>query len=247
MNNNWDDECRRTRAILSAALFLLLAAPVAARADPFYLRYDADEVYPEDAGWERHTTDPYGLLVRDLDSGNFTSDSRASPYISDFYRRDLGDLGPDPGEIVTVTWRMRVPWADASDYEADPAVLISNGSSEYVQFFVGMDFVAVNEDGLLGPEHLYEFEPRQWRTFSFVSADLEHCELYVDGAFAFTGQFSRHYIGGPNRVSFGDTFIGFASLSEWDYLEVAVAPEAASAPLVLTAMAFCVHLRRRGS
>jgi hypothetical protein len=230
---------------LSAAL--LLAGAVSARADPFYLRYDADEVYPEDAGWERHTTDPYGLLVRGLDSGIFTIDSRASPYISDFYRRDLGDFGPGPGETVTVTWRMRVPWADASDYEADPKVLISNGASEYVEFFVGTDFVAVDEDGLLGPEHLYEFDPCQWRTFSFVSADLEHYELYVDGALAFTGALSLDYIGGPNRVTFGDTFIGFASLSEWDYLEVAVVPEAASAPLALTAMAFCAHLRRRQS
>ncbi|MGD8453210.1 MAG: hypothetical protein PVJ57_15435 [Phycisphaerae bacterium] len=208
---------------LSAAL--LLAGAVSARADPFYLRYDADEVYPEDAGWERHTTDPYGLLERSLADGILTIDSRRSAYITDWYDREIAELELAPGEELRFTWRVNILEADTDDGDSDTNVAVSNASAQYVKLFLAPTFVAANEDGVSGPEHIYELAQQGWHTFLLSSFDMLHYDLFVDNTYAFSGDFTRHLIPGPNRVSFGDTFIGLTSRSAWDFVEIQVVPE----------------------
>ncbi|MGD8454305.1 MAG: PEP-CTERM sorting domain-containing protein [Phycisphaerae bacterium] len=237
--------CYLTRASLSAVLLLLLATAVAARADPFYLRYDADEVYPEDAGWERHGIDPHGLVVRTLGSGILTIDSRASLALTDWYLREIPELEIQDGEQLRVTWRMRTFETQTEWFQSDVVLAVSNAESEYVEFFLGPDFIAVNEDGLVGPEQLYLYSAETWHTFQMISDDAQAYTLLVDGEYAFDGTFTRHLSAGPNLAAFGDAIYGRSSLSSWDYIEFEVVPEPTSALLVAAAGAVSCAMNRR--
>ncbi|MGD8452760.1 MAG: hypothetical protein PVJ57_13150 [Phycisphaerae bacterium] len=230
--------------LLSAAL--LLAGAVSARADPFYLRYDADEVYPEDAGWERNLYDPGGLAKRSLDAGWLTLDTRGSYAIWDMYYVHSTAFGLRSAEQLRVSWRMQTLETDfVGGWNTDVDVFISNGDSEYVQLFLAPDYVAHTEYGMEEPDHYVALEPGVAHSFLFTSSDMQEFELHVDGTFAFSGVFLWNALAGPNRVSFGDKAIGLRSLSQWDYVEVAVVPEPAT--LVVSCMlgAPAVLLRRR--
>ena len=231
------------RMLLFGTLILgLLVSP--ARGDPFFLRYDADN-FPEKAGWERYTYDPEGGLIRTVEDGIFTIDSRRSAYTADFYHRHVPAIELNLGEELRLEWRMRTLETDTTWKRTDVVVGIGNLEEEFVEIYLAPDYVAVNEDGIEWPEHVYEFGQDQWHTFLFTSTDMQEFDLFVDGDFAFHGQFTRHWLLGPNRVSFGDVVTGRTSLSEWDYVQVSVLPEAASGTLALASLAMAFAAVRR--
>ncbi len=195
-----------------------------ARAEPFYLRYDAD-VFPEEAGWERHSTDPGGVVVRTVKDGVLTIDSTASYYATDWYRRETPALTLDAGELFQLEWRMRTLMTDTWHSQCDTNVAISNAKRAYVQVYVARDFVAAYDDVGTEPAHVYAIEGGEWNTFALESVNMQEYSLYVNGAFAFSGVFNGSLIAGPNLLSFGESVIGMRSLSEWDYVAVTVVPE----------------------
>ena len=234
----------RTALLTLPAVFCMFGA-ADARADPFLVRYDANQ-FPEQVGWQRFGNDPHGLLVRTIDNGIFTIDSRASFEITDWYFQHLDALALEPSEELRLEWRMRTVETDSFWQRTDVNLTISNLGQQFVKMYLAPDYVAVNEDGVEWPEHVYWFEAEGWHTFLFTSVDMEEYDLSVDGTHAFHGRFTRYLMAGPNRVAFGDTFYGLTSLSEWDYLQVEVIPEPACGILaVVSAAVFVTAAIRR--
>ncbi len=229
------------RAALST--FCVLAAAGTVAADPFLLRYEAD-AFPEDAGWSRQSGGPTAELVRDIDAGVFRLDSRASSAIFDFYRLRVDALDLSPGESLRLTWRMRTLETTGSPGRSDVALAVTNGQTAYALFFLAPDLVS--EDEILGGplEHEFELTPGAWHTFELRSADLRAYTLQVNGAAAFEGAFHDSALLGPLEVAFGDVVSGRASLSEWDFVEIAVVPEPGPA-LGLVLAIVCDRLWRR--
>ena len=224
------------RMLLYGTLMLgLLVSP--ARGDPFFLRYDADETFPEQEGWTRYWDDPDGQEVRTVEDGVLRLDTRRSYSIFDFcyVRSDAFDL--DPGEELRISWRMQTFETDTWDDFSDVALGITNGDAQYVKFFLTPGFVSRDEGGSPEIDLLFEYEPGVPHTFLFRTSDMESYELFVDGEPAFQGQFARYAMIGEYAQWWGDTVTGRTSLSEWDYVEVAVVPEPATIGLALLSCA----------
>jgi hypothetical protein len=214
----------RTRAGIVA---LCLLGANLARADPFYLRYDATETFPEQDGWTRYGQDPEGLERRSLEDGWLTLDTRDSYSIMDYYAVRSSALDLEPGEQLRVAWRSQTLETDMDDgFWTDTGVYLTNAAAEYVDLHVATDFVAHGgyaSDGK--PDHRLWFESGIPHTYVLTSNDMHVFRLDVDGELAFSGDFVYSAAMGPNGVCFGDACIGLRSLSTWDYFEVEVIPE----------------------
>jgi len=209
-----------------AFLFSALLGGIAgtAAADPFYLRYDADETFPEQEGWTRVTYGPAELIQRGVDDGIFWLDTRASELISDTYRVADPTIEPGIDEVLSVTWRMRTLETDTTHYTSDVTLNVGNDWG-FAKFYLAPGYVSAHGAGVGPPEHVYLLEVGLMHTYHFVTADLTSYQLYVDGQLAFEDVFTWNYPGSGPHVSFGDSALGDTSLSEWDYVEVAVVPE----------------------
>ncbi len=218
---------------------VLWLAPLA-KADPCYLRYDADGVFPEEAGWTRFYDDGAGES-RSIDQGVLTLDTLASRDIFDLYEVSDEALTPNAGEEFSLSWRMQTTAQDASFPKSDVAVGVINSEHSYAILYIGSDFVT--EDRFLAgfTELAASFAPDVAHTFRFLTRDMETYSLFVDGQPAFTGEFHDYAWRDVPRVSWGDAFVGYASLSQWDFVEVAVTPE----PPSVLAVAACLLLRKR--
>jgi hypothetical protein len=200
---------------------------------PFYLRYDPDETFPEQEGWGRYWDDPENQLIRSVENGIFELDTRGSYSIFDLYEVVSNAFNLDVGEELRITWHMQTLETDEWSHRSDVCVAIVNESHAYVQLFIARGYVS--EDELPGgePEHLYWLGPGIPHTYEFTTGDMETYALYVDGIFAFSGVFHDYAWREVPRVAFGDTIIGRTSLSEWEYVDVEVVPEAGSGVLTL--------------
>lgn len=203
------------------------ACAVFAGADPFYLRYDPEETFPEQEGWRRNVYGPSSLIQRSIDDGVFRLDTRASASIADSYYVNDPVLTPLAGESLRITWRMRTVETGTSWYRTDVALQIKNAEpDDYVQFFFAPDYITEIDAGEpWAPEHYYQLIPYEYHDYVFISTDMNTYDLYVDGQAVFHGLFTpSSWFPGPSVV-WGDTYIGLMSLSEWDYIEVSVLPE----------------------
>lgn len=230
--------------ILTQLLLVALASVSAASADPFYLRYDADETFPEQEGWTRYWSDPDGTLIRTVEHGIFRLDTRASTAIFDLYELVSQAFILDPGEELHVTWRMQTLETQVDWYWSDVLLGVVNADHAFARLFLGPDFVSADERPPLGPERLYEFQGGIPHTFAFVSTDMLEYDLYVDGVHAFRGLFEGYAWRECPRIAFGDAVTGRSSLSEWDYLEVAVIPEPSGLGLFVGLALLCIAARR---
>ena len=227
------------------ALGLLVCVVGAGRAAPFHLRYDADGTFPEEEGWHREFSDPTGELQRSALDGTFHLNTLASPGIYDFYMLSDPRLQPGPDEWLEVNWRMLTRSADAPNTISDVEVAIINGDQEYAQFFLGPDFVSGPGFPGIDPHYVYPLDAEVWHEYSFVSADLQSFELYVDGELAIASSFvGISWTPGPT-VAFGDTGIGLVSDSLWDFVEVQVVPEPSTVSL-LAVLVWLIRGKKRG-
>jgi len=215
-----------------------------APASQFYLRYDADETFPEQDGWSRRTTGPAGEIKRGIEDGVFWLDTRASALISDSYLVFDPALEVAPGESLHVTWRMRTLETDTFGYISDVVVGVTNAAREYVTFFLAPEFVSEQGEAPPGePEHYYPIQGGVFHWYQFATSDMQAYELYVDGQLAIEGSFSGNsWTPGP-YVRFGDGIVGRTSLSEWDFVEVAVIPEPSGLGLLVGLAVACLCIR----
>lgn len=204
---------------------LVMAAP--ALADPFFVRYGAD-VFPEQAGWTRQFADPAGNLVREFGGGVFRLDTRASVSIFDIYRRLTPALALQAGEALRLTWRMQTLETDLLGDTGDVFLAVTNAAGRYVYLSLGPEWVRADSVPGGGAEHSFDLTPGVPHTYVLSSADMQTFSLLVDGVAAFSGSFGTLAIE-PTTVAFGDAVQGLTSLSEWDFVEIAVTPEPHSA------------------
>ena len=217
--------CPHVRVLCSLTVVALLVA--VAGADPFYLRYDPNETFPEQEGWSRSVHGPSSLIQRSIENGVFRLDTRASAEISDFYYIVDPAMNPMDGEMLRVAWRMRTLETESSWYDTDVSLQIRNAvPDEYVQFFFASDCIMeVGNGEPWSPQHLYEIIPGEFHDYVFISSDMDTYDLYVDGAAVFQGAFlPGSWFPGP-AVTWGDSIRGLTSLSEWDYVEISILPE----------------------
>jgi hypothetical protein len=167
--------------------------------------------------------------VRELDSGSLRLDTRASISLADWYNFQAAPPVLLPGESLNVHWCMRTLFTQTDYLRSDVLVYVQTGDSGYVEFYLGPDYVS--EDGGHGgyPEHFYPhygyptYDPPE---FLFTTTDMQEYDLFVNGTLAFHGTFHNPTPSEIFSVGFGDVIIGKSSLSEWDYVDVQVVPEA---------------------
>jgi hypothetical protein len=231
-------------ALLALAVAVSAGAPLAS-AEPFLLRYDPGYTFPEEEGWQREPYDPEGLLRRDTDGTFLTLDSSASEQIADSYWVDAPGIDPSAGEELRITWCMQTLETQTDYFRSDVALSLARYESEwsYAELYLGPDYVSAGygEDGY--PLHVYTFSPGL-HEFELRTGDISSYSLYVDGAPAFTGTLDRSTETGPFRVYFGDAIIGKSSISQWDYVQVAVVPEPRALLVLGSALLAVVRGRR---
>jgi hypothetical protein len=206
------------------AALCLLGANLA-RADPFYLRYDATDAYPEQEGWTRFVHDPEGAENRSLDGGYLTLDTWDSYLIYDVYDVSMPPLNVASSEELRVSWRVEVAQTDYLDWQTDIAVGVTNADGEIAELYLGPTYVAATDGDGETPDHLYTLAPAVQHEYLLQTSTMSNYEVYVDGQFAFSGRFWSHAAIGPNAVGFGDTYYGLRSTSVWDFVEVSITPE----------------------
>jgi len=213
------------RLMVVSGLSLTCAAPVLANS--FSLYYEADGAFPEQENWTRWIYNADPAYTRAVEGGVFRTNSLASPATGDLYSLRSSNLMPDLGEFLRVDWCMRVLQQDDTglDWFGDAGMHIGRSYSQSVSFYMAPDSLSVLTPGASGYQILSSLEPRAWHTYSLLT-NMDDYDLYVDGRFAFH---SVLYTGDPDppdtRVSWGDTWSGAGSESEWDYVRVSIVPE----------------------
>ena len=210
------------RLISLAASVLLATAPV--WAEPYWYAYEGND-FPENEGWERHTSGP--PVQRWLEDGSFFIDSRGILASVDNYTIYFDEgVDPEPGETFIMNWRLNVHEADPWE---DPGVYVISDDLWTVTFLFDEDTLK----SFYEPNVYVELEPYVYHEFELRSTDMRSYELYVDGDLAIEGVFFEGFF--SPYVGFGDV-TSSGSLAAWDYFRFGVVPEPATAPAFMIAL-----------
>lgn len=213
------------------AVVLLVSSTISARADQYWIAYEGND-FPENEGWTRGFS--AGGANRYIEDGALVIDSLASTDVYDDYQW-VGLTNPEAGETFVMQWRSLVEqqttWFDAS------ITLARSGPPGDLTVLLGPDTVL-----MLDQWTEFQITPGLWHEYHLQSADMENFSLSVDGDLAISGTFQTPSILSA-FVSFGDSWVGSASLSRWDYFRFGVVPEPPS-DLLIAVVAFCIWRKR---
>jgi len=214
------------------------AAAAVATAAPFHFRYDATGGhYPEEVGWTRSLYDPDDAYVRNVENGELIIDSRGSLLASDRYTLASEMIVPGPGEWFEMTWRVQTTESSGNFGDSDVSVALLNESLGFVAFYIGPDFVAEDRYVPGGIQYIQPIAPDVAHTYRLVSPNLQNYDLYIDGVFAFDGEFHLQGLGLGPRVVWGDRLSGgVSSRSAWGFVEVLTIPEPPAAIVMACAL-----------
>lgn len=206
------------------AVLILSSLGVSARAEQFWVEYDAScGFFPEECGWMRTTHG--GGAVRSLADGILTLDSTADPMICDYYKIER-PITPGPGEMFVATWRLCV--AQESGYWEWLAGIKSDDGYR-VSFSYKTDQIRNLDEGWY-----HSIAPGVFHTYRLQSDDLDTYSLWIDDVCVHTGVFNGPFEPIP-YVDFGDLSYGSntLSLTQWSYWGFGVVPEPGSILLLL--------------
>lgn len=210
-------------------LFVIAALGAGARADQYWVSYEADGTFPEEEGWQRSAYG--GGAERSFEDGCLVLDAGGVSGIIDNYYI-LRDLDPGPGEVFRMEWRLRV---DEAEYP-DPVVAVTSYGGGMVDLtYTGEAVRSVFEDITI------PIEAGLFHEYVLTSGDMATYELAIDGQVVHTGQFVGTMW--DSIVAWGDSFYDASSASRWDYVRFGVVPEP-SAVLVLALAAVAVTSTR---
>jgi hypothetical protein len=225
---------------LSLLLLLLAHGTSPGWADEFYLHYDGND-FPENEGWNRFATDP--PVVRSLWDGLLGLNAYGDISTAGFYFTGPDSFSVSDGEFLRVAWRMVTNGTGSGGVSpSDVSVWIANDQQGAAVIYISPWFVT--DGDYYSYEHVVAIAPREFHDYEFLSYDLRGYELYIDGALAFESGFRDHGAY-SNNVSWGDTIIGMASVSAWDYVTVEVVPEPHSAVSLAAAGVVGASIARR--
>ncbi|MBL8879138.1 MAG: hypothetical protein JNG88_08465 [Phycisphaerales bacterium] len=189
------------------------------------VRYDAD-VFPEEQGWERWLFDPDGAEVRELSDSTLRLDTRASELISDTYNFYLGNVEPSERNPLRISWRMQTLEDHGDLLLTDVVLFLAAPTSQAIEFIIGTDTVTEGLDRGGRVLHEYAIDSGMAHDYEILTANFQTYSFWVDGEFAFTGEFRGSAWGQVPRIAFGDAIVGtYSSLSAWDFVEAALVPE----------------------
>jgi hypothetical protein len=211
----------------SVLILALLAACAHARATPYWIAWEGDD-WPENQGWTHHASDYFGgpPAVRTLEDGWMTIDGLASIDITDYYTIDRpGQIDPGPGEEFVMQWRLRVDAIQNTPY--DPSVVVFSDQAWVVGVEYAVDHIVLQFES----SETISFEPFISHSFELRSADMRTYALFVDAQLVRSGLFT--HVTYPGRIGWGDSVVGAASQSAWDYFRFGVVPEPMTFVLVL--------------
>jgi hypothetical protein len=193
-------------------MVLALCGPVAL-ADWWYTYEGSGGTFPEQQGWNRHTTG--GGAQRSFEDGGFVIDSSANLGIADFYTRGMESL-PDPNDSThafVCEWRLCVSslngWLNPN---------VGFQFAGYGDVFLGYEMGRIYSHEEL--KYIGDFEPAVFHSYCFVTADLLTYTLAIDGAVVYTGDVSPWAPG--SGVTFGDNSNGGGGVSRWQYVRYGV-------------------------
>jgi len=200
------------RPALEITIPLLIAASLV-YAEPYQVNYEGD-VFPEEVGWERYTTG--GGATRSIQNGVLLLES-TDPLVSDVYLLDRqGQLDAGLGEMFYAEWRMRLlPGSGIADVDcfmardSEAGDINMTWSSDY--------FWSLHDD------HEFPIDATEFHCYRVESTNMVEYDFFIDGAYRFTGFFDPPGVT-SSWVYFGDSSIGQASSSEWDYFRFGVMP-----------------------
>ena len=215
-----------TRSLISLALVTTLCAFTAsATAEPYWYAYEGND-FPENEGWERHTSGP--PVQRWLEDGSFFIDSRGILASVDNYTIYFDEgLDPEPDEMFIMSWKLNVH--EAVPNREDPGVYVKSDDLWSLVFLFDED----TRESFYEPNVYVELEPHVYHEFELRSTDMRSYELYVDGELAIEGVFFQGFF--SPCVGFGD-ITSSGSLAAWDYFRFGVVPEPATAPAFMIAL-----------
>lgn len=202
------------RLLLVVGLLLAVTAPL--RAEQYWVAYEGND-FPENEGWTRIVAN--GGAVRTVVDGVLTLDGRASALIADACQMSR-PVDPSNGEMFVMQWRLRV---DSVSAREDPTIAVFSDDGMSVAFeFAESYLISVFE-----PVRQVEFEPFVWHEFELNSTDMRRYTLSMDGVPILEGECVQVIT--TSEVGWGDSVVGTASLSRWDYVRFGVVPEPATA------------------
>jgi hypothetical protein len=205
-------------------------------ADQYWVAYEGNDL-PEDVGETRVAF--HGGGQRSLEDGTFVLDTRASTGICDWYEMPLTGVPTGPDEFFVLEWRMRV---DQLIGRQDSTISVRAADGWIAGFRINPTLVQSS----FAPELTAPLAPDVFHSFRVVSPDMRIYTLSVDGADAFAGSFFQG-VSPCERVAWGDTVEGGASLARWDYVSFGVVPEPTTASVLLTILSLRALARARGS
>jgi hypothetical protein len=224
---------------IGVALVLLAWGAWGVRADEFYLHYDGND-FPENEGWNRFATDP--PVVRSLWEGRLGLNAYGDISTAEYYSTDPHSFSVCDGEFLRVAWRMvttRTGTGGATP--SDVSIWVANEEQAAAVIWITPWFVS--DGDYCNYEHIVPIAPREFHTYELLSHDLRSYDLFIDETLAFQSSF-REWYPFPNWVAWGDTVIGMASVSSWDYVTVQVVPEPHSAVTLTAAGLVAVFIAR---
>jgi hypothetical protein len=200
---------RVTEGALQRVCLLLVALGLpAAYAELPCVTYEGHNL-PTAEGW---TEERYGGGANlKLTEEGLVIDGWASIAISDFFHQDLTAL-PGLNQYLRVDWRLRV---DQLSGFADPGMQIASPKGSVILVYQ-LDRVY----SLAEVAWVAYFPAGEFHDYTFISGDMETYTLYVDGGFAWAGEF--HGANYPPNIEWGDYGQGAASISLWDYVRYAI-------------------------
>ncbi len=228
---------------LVTALAGLVVLAGSAVAEPYWVAWEGD-CLPEEQGWTRFWGDWDGAYhgsgaVRTIADGVMTMDSLYDPGVYDLAHMHR-PIDPAMGETFIAEWRLCVDAVvGGGPLPSDPVVTIYSDQQTLLAFRYSAD----------GVRNFFEWElfvPLTLGTFNSFrveSTDMQAYTFWVNGAFAFSGEFRPS--AGSSEFAWGDSCQGVASLTHWDYVRFgAVVPEPATGPALLLLLAACCARRR---
>ncbi len=219
------------------AVLFCLGATAIGLGDQYWVSYEADGTYPEDAGWTRYALG--GGAQRWFEDGALVIDSLADPGITEVYAWSRpGNLDPARGQVFTAQWRLCI-----SDIAGLWGPTVGVYSDQQKAVFLQFEWDGVHIGGV---GTVATFEPGVFHDFELRSADMLTYDLYIDNVLAYSGSFWSSVT--ASLVSWGENSLGFGSVARWDSFRFGVVvPEPCGVWLASLASLAVLKARRRGA
>ena len=207
----------------------------AASADPYWIAYEGND-FPENEGWTRLWNGPFA--ERWIEDGALVVDTTEDRHTCDWYNLYPSITAPSVDEEFILQWRLKIE--EYTGGGAGAHVGVYSDERWGVAFSMNSDTIRSSYDQDVSAQ----FEPDIYHDYELRSPDMRTYEMYIDGIYAFEGDFWQSVW--TNKAGWGESNTASACLCSWDYLRFGVIPELNSGAAMLSlSLAFLAYRIRR--